>query len=61
MTNTTLNAKSKRVVISLTVEAGEKLLAIRGKVAEELGFKPSMTQIVEFLARKYQDNQNEGK
>jgi hypothetical protein len=58
MTNTTLDAKSKRVMISLTVEAGEKLLTIRGKVAEELGFKPSMTQIVEFLASKYNDNQN---
>ena len=48
-------------MISITVDAGKKLYSIRDDVAKELGFKPSMTQIVEFLARKYQDNQNEGK
>jgi len=60
MTNTTLDAKAKRVMISITIDAGKKLYDIRDDVAKELGFKPSMTQIVEFLARKYQDNQNKG-
>lgn len=61
MTNTTLDAKAKRVMISITIDAGKKLYDIRDDVAKELGFKPSMTQIVEFLVRKYELTINEGK
>ena len=61
MTNTTLEAKNKRVTINLSIDAGEKLLAIKFVVAEELGFMPSVTQVVEHLIRKYELNINEGK
>jgi hypothetical protein len=61
MTNTTLEAKNKRVTINLSIEAGEKLLAIKSTVAEELGFTPSVTQVVEHLILKYKTNLNEGK
>jgi hypothetical protein len=61
MTNTTLEAKNKRVTINLSIEAGEKLLAIKSTVAEELGFTPSVTQVVEYLILKYKTNLNEGK
>ena len=61
MTNTKLNAKNKRVTINLSIEAGEKLLAIKSTVAEELGFTPSVTQVVEYLILKYKTNLNEGK
>jgi len=61
MTSTKLDAKAKRVMISLSLDAGEKILAIRSNVAEELGFIPSMTQIVEFLVRKYEKNQDKGR
>jgi len=58
MTNTTLDAKNKRVTINLSIDAGEKLLAIKFVVAKELGFMPSVTQVVEHLIRKYELNIN---
>ena len=61
MTNTTLEAKNKRVTINLSIEAGEKLLAIKSTVAEELGFTPSVTQVVEHLILIYKNNLTEGK
>jgi hypothetical protein len=61
MTNTKLNAKNKRVTINLSIEAGEKLLAIKSTVAEELGFTPSVTQVVEHLILIYKNNLTEGK
>lgn len=54
-------AKNKRMAINLSLEAGEKLLAVKFKVAEELGFTPSITQVVEHLIRKYEETLNEGK
>jgi hypothetical protein len=60
MTNTTLEAKNKRVTINLSIEAGEKLLAIKFKVAEELGFMPSVTQVVEHLVLNYEKTLNKG-
>jgi hypothetical protein len=54
MTNTSL--KSKRLNVNLSLETGEKLMSIRDKVAEEMGFTPSITQVVEFLIRKYEEN-----
>jgi hypothetical protein len=54
MTNTSL--KSKRLNVNLSFETGEKLMSIRDKVAEEMGFTPSLTQVVEFLIRKYEEN-----
>jgi hypothetical protein len=60
MTNTTLEGKNKRVTINLSVDAGENLLAIKFVVAEELGFMPSVTQVVEHLIRKYELNINKG-
>ena len=56
MTNTNLKAKSQRLNVNLSIETGEKLMAIRDKVAEEMGFTPSITQVVEFLIRKYEEN-----
>jgi hypothetical protein len=53
--------KNKRMAINLSLEAGEKLLAVKFKVAEELGFTPSITQVVEHLIRKYEENLNEEK
>jgi len=61
MTNTKLAAKSKRLAVNLSLEAGEKLLAVKFKVAEELGFTPSITQVVEHLIRKYEETISEGK
>jgi hypothetical protein len=60
MTNTKLAAKSKRLAINLSIEAGEKLLAIKFKVAEELGFMPSVTQVVEHLVLNYEKTLNKG-
>jgi hypothetical protein len=60
MTNTNLKAKSQRLNVNLSFETGEKLMAIRDKVAEEMGFTPSLTQVVEFLIRKYELTINEG-
>jgi hypothetical protein len=56
MTNTNLKAKSQRLNVNLSIETGEKLMAVKFKVAEELGFTPSITQVVEFLIRKYEEN-----
>jgi len=60
MTNTNLKAKAQRLNVNLSLETGEKLMAVKFKVAQELGFTPSITQVVEFLIRKYEENQNKG-
>ena len=56
---TSTNLKSKRLNVNLSLETGEKLMAIRDKVAEEMGFTPSLTQVVEFLIRKYEENKGQ--
>jgi len=50
--------KVKRVAVNLSLEAGEKLMAVKFKVAEELGFTPSISQVVEHLILKYEENLN---
>lgn len=55
---TNKEGKSKRVAVNLSLEAGEKLMAVKFKVAEELGFTPSITQVIEHLIRKYEENLN---
>jgi len=57
---TNKEGKSKRVAVNLSLEAGEKLMAVKFKVAEELGFTPSITQVVEHLIRKYEETLNKG-
>jgi hypothetical protein len=55
---TNKEGKSKRVAVNLSLEAGEKLMAVKFKVAEELGFTPSISQVVEHLILKYEENLN---
>jgi hypothetical protein len=55
---TNKEGKSERIAVNLSIEAGEKLRAVKFKVAEELGFTPSLSQVIEHLILKYEENLN---
>lgn len=49
MTNTTLKSKSNRLNVSLSMPTAIKLSALQKVLIQELGFEPSITQVVEYL------------
>lgn len=52
-------SKDGRVGVSLSKETAEMLIELRDHLAEVIGFKPSLTQVIEYLVSTY--NRHNGK
>ena len=50
------NTVRKRMTLSISADAGEKLRALQGKLERRIGFEPSLAQLVEYLIKEYSDN-----
>jgi hypothetical protein len=46
-------SKSGRVGVSLSKETAEMLIELRDHLSGRIGFKPSLTQVVEYLVSTY--------
>lgn len=53
------DSKSSRVGVSISKETAEMLIELRDHLAEVIGFKPSLTQVIEYLVSTY--NRHNGK
>lgn len=49
------NTVRKRMTLSISADAGEKLRALQGKLERRIGFEPSLAQIVEYLINECSD------
>lgn len=43
------NTIKKRMTLSISAEAGDRLRAMQGELERRIGFEPSLAQIVEYL------------
>ena len=50
--------KEKRVGVSLHADAARVIYEIQAKLEREVGFTPSLSQVIEFLVREYQKQQS---
>lgn len=50
--------KEKRVGVSLHADAARAVTEIQQKLEREVGFTPSLSQVIEFLVREYQKQQS---
>ena len=50
--------KEKRVGVSLHADAARAVAEIQAQLEREVGFAPSFSQVIEFLVREYQKQQN---
>ena len=46
----------KRMTLSISADAGEKLRALQGVFERGIGFEPSLAQLVEYLISEYSAN-----
>mgnify|MGYP003354032517 FL=1 len=49
-----MTVKEKRYGISISLAAGVALKQLQATLERQIGFKPSMSQVVEFLVSDYQ-------
>lgn len=47
------NTIRKRMTLSISADAGDRLRAMQGKLERRIGFEPSLAQIVEYLINEY--------
>ena len=47
------NTIRKRMTLSISADAGDRLRAMQGKLERSIGFEPSLAQIVEHLISEY--------
>jgi hypothetical protein len=50
--------KEKRVTFAINRNASDALHEAQGVLELQIGFKPSLSQVVEFLAKQYVDNKD---
>ena len=50
--------KERRVTFAINRNASDALHLAQGVLEREIGFKPSISQVVEWLAKQYVDNKD---
>jgi hypothetical protein len=53
------NTIRKRMTLSISAQAGDRLRAMQGQLERRIGFEPSLAQIVEYLISN-SDNMTDG-
>jgi hypothetical protein len=53
------NTIKKRMTLSISADAGEKLRALQGVFERGIGFEPSLAQIVEHLINEYSNTKGD--